>query len=164
VLPSAEKKEAGTLWEGYILYYSLICFYGIINENAAKKTKLTEEDVELLLDGIWNGTKNLITRSKVGQMPRLLLQVIYKEKNYHIGELDKRIKLICDKKEEEIRNIKEVKLDVGELSAILNKNKDKIEKIRYKIDDYLTLLKDGKEIKIFQLLEGINYEEIIFKE
>lgn len=167
VLPSAERREAGTFWEGYILYYSLICFYGIINENAAKETKLTEEDVELLLEGIWNGTKNLITRSKVGQMPRLLLQVIYKEENYHIGELDKRIKLIIsdkNKKEEEIRNIREVKLDVSELSKVLDKNRDKIEKIRYKIDENLILVKEGQEIKICELVKGINWEEINFKE
>lgn len=96
ILPSGEKKGAGTFWESYILNYSLICFYGIINENAAKETNLMEEDIDFLLEGIWNGTKNLITRSKIGQNPRLLLQVIYKEKNYHIGELDKRIKLISN--------------------------------------------------------------------
>lgn len=163
VLPSAEKKGAGTFWESYILPYSLICFYGIINENAAEETGLTEEDVILLLDGIWNGTKNLITRSKIGQIPRLLLQVVYKEKNYHIGELDKRIKLITDKPDEEIRNIREVKLDLTELMKVLEKNKDKIEKIRYKKDDYLEVIKDRTTIQINHLVSGIKYEELNFE-
>ncbi len=162
VMPSAEKKSAGTFWEGYILPYSLIAFYGIINENAAKDTGLTEKDVELLLDGIWNGTKNLITRSKVGQIPRLLLQVIYKEKNYHIGELDHRVKIISDKRDEEIRRIEDVKLDVTELASVLEENKGKIEKIRYKKDKYLQLIKDGNPIEIENMVPGINYEEMNF--
>jgi len=44
--------------------YSIIAFHGIINENAAKRTGLTDEDVDLLDDAMWNGTKNLITARK----------------------------------------------------------------------------------------------------
>lgn len=124
-----------TFREEDILPYSLICFYGIINENAAKHTKLTEEDVNLLLDGLWNGTKNLISRSKAGQMPRLLLKVNYKESNYHIGDLDKRIKLRSEKNDVEIRDISDVVLDGSELIETLNKNKDKIESIDIRGDE-----------------------------
>jgi len=124
-----------TFREEDILPYSLICFYGIINENAAKHTKLTEEDVGLLLDGLWNGTKNLISRSKAGQMPRLLLKVNYKESNYHIGDLDKRIKLRSEKNDVEIRDISDVVLDASELIETLNRNKDKIESIDIKYDE-----------------------------
>lgn len=162
VLPSAEKKGAGTFWEAYILPYSLIAFYGIINENAAKDTGLTNDDVDLLFDGIWNGTKNLITRSKVGQIPRLLIQVIYKEKNFHIGEPDHRIKLISDKRNEEIRRIEELKLDVTQLIDVLEQNKDKIEKIRYAKDKYLGLIKDGNPIEIDRLVSGIPFEPFSF--
>jgi CRISPR-associated protein Csh2 len=162
VLPSAEKKGAGTFWEGYILPYSLIAFYGIVNENASKDTKLNEEDVKLLLDGIWNGTKNLITRSKVGQIPRLLLQVIFKEKNYHIGELDHRIKLITDKRDEEIRNVSEVQMDVTGLVEVLAKNKDKIAKIYFAKDKYLRLIKDGQSIEIDKSVTGITFEPLNF--
>lgn len=162
VMPSAEKRGAGTFWEAYVLPYSLIAFYGIINENAAQTTALTESDVELLLDGMWNGTKNLITRSKIGQIPRLLLQVIYKERNYHIGELDHRVKIISDKRDEEIRRIEELKLDVTELSKVLDKNKEKIEKIRYAKDSYLGLTKEGKPTEIDKLSPGITFESLSF--
>lgn len=160
----ASEKEAGqkTFREEYILPYSLICFYGIINENAASCTGLTTDDVEKLLDGIWNGTKNLITRSKVGQIPRLLLQVVYKEKNFHIGELDHRIKLVSDKRDEEIRTISEVKLDVTQLANELEQNKNKIEKIRYAKDKYLTLIKDGNLIEVNNLVQNVTYEELTF--
>jgi CRISPR-associated protein Csh2 len=162
VMPSAEKKGAGTFTEAYILPYSLIAFYGVVNENAAKDTKLTGKDVELLLESLWNGTKNLISRSKVGQMPRLLLQVVYKEKNYHIGELDHRIKLITDKEGEEIRRIEEVKLDVTELAEVLEENKEKIEKICYAKDKYFELLKDRISVEVDELVSGVTFEPLSF--
>lgn len=127
-------KTQKTFREEYILPYSLICFYGVINENAAKYTQLTEEDVEKLLEGIWNGTKNLISRSKVGQQPRLLFRVIYKEFNYHIGELDKLISFSFDKNDEEIRDISEGVLDVTSLLTALEKNKEKIKGIEVAVD------------------------------
>jgi len=91
--------------------------------------------------------------------------VIYKEKNYHIGELDHRIKLIKNnpnQRDEEIRRIEEVKLDVTELADVLEKNKDKVEKIRYKKDKYLEIIKNGKIIEINEIIDGITFEEINF--
>jgi len=136
-----------TFREEYILPYSLISFYGIVNENAANDTGLTEDDVSLLLDGIWNGTKNLITRSKIGQTPRFLLRVIYKENNYHIGDLDKKIKLVPDKDEIEIRDISEVKLDITSLINIFSINKEKIDRIEYEVNEDVVFLVNSTEIK-----------------
>lgn len=136
VMPSKENVTRGTFIETQILPYSLISFYGIINENAAKSTGLTESDVDLLMNGIWNGTKNIITRSKIGQMPRLLIRVIYKEDNFHIGDLDKKMKLILDEdiEEKSLRSISEIKLDISELIKTINSNKDKIGRIEFKAD------------------------------
>lgn len=143
----ASKKgaEQKTFREEDFLPYSLICFYGIINENAAKETKLTEDDVGLLLDGVWNGTKNLISRSKAGQVPRLLLKVNYSENNYHIGDLNNMLKLSLDVPEDEIRDISQVKLDVTELVDTLGKNKDTIRDIDYRIDDRVKILYSTEE-------------------
>jgi CRISPR-associated protein Csh2 len=146
VMPSSEGKKQGTMTQVYVLPYSLIAFYGIVNENAGKFTNLKSEDIDLLMEGIWNGTKNLITRSKVGQMPRLLVEVVYKEKNYHIGDLDKKIKLVSDN-ELAIRDLKDYKLDFKELLDTLKANKDRIEKIRYKADEKIDFSLDGVGIK-----------------
>lgn len=165
VMPSGAGKEQGTFTEKYILPYSLIAFYGIVNENLAKvqEIPLTEEDVNLMLEGIWYGTKNLISGSKFGQMPRLLIQVVYKpDSSFYIGELDKRIKLISEMEDEKIRDISQVKIDISELSKVLEENKDKIEKIRYKVDERLTLVKDGKETSLSQALTGFKLEELNF--
>lgn len=156
VLPSAGERQQGTFWETYLLPYSLICFYGIINENAAKETRLTEEDVELLLEAIYYGTNNLITRSKPSQQSRLLLQIVYKQNNFHIGDLDKKIKLnLKVEKDEYIRSYKDYELDLTELYDTLINNKDKIEKIRYIINPNLIYKPYIDELK-----NNINLEEL----
>lgn len=133
-----------TFREEYVLPYSLIAFYGIVNEEAAKTTRLTEEDIDTLLEAMWNGTKSLISRSKVGQVPRLLLNVVYKEKHFHIGELDKYLSLKTDKNDEELRDVSEFIIDVDRLLEVLNKNKNKIERIDLTLDDRIQLSTDIK--------------------
>ena len=164
VMPSKEAKGQGTFTEEYILPYSLINFYGIINENAAKETQLTDEDVELLLDAIWNGTKNLISRSKAGQVPRALLKVNYKEDNYHIGDLNNRdmVSLISDLRDEEIRDITQVKLDMTGLVKVLKSNKEKIAGIDYKADDRLIFVCNGVEKSLTDCLSdtGISLNQL----
>ncbi|MFQ3573537.1 MAG: type I-B CRISPR-associated protein Cas7/Csh2 [Thermodesulfovibrionales bacterium] len=164
VMPSAAERRQGTFTERYILPYSLIAFYGIVNENAAANQgiKLKEEDISLMLEGIWNGTKNLISGSKFGQMPRLLMQVIYKGENFYIGELDKRISLKTDKNPESIRDISEGKIDITKLVEILNSYKDKIEKIRLKVDDRVTFIKDGTDVVLRSALSAFTIEELTF--
>lgn len=164
VMPSGKGKEQGTFTEKYILPYSLIAFYGIVNENAAQNQNipLTEEDIKLLLEGIWNGTKNLISASKVGQMPRFLLQVVQKEQNFHIGELDKRIKFVFDKNDKELRAITDGKVDITELVLVLTQNKDKIEKIYYKADEHLSFVLSGKETSIEEALKELKPQILSF--
>jgi len=147
---AGKDKRQKTFREEDILPYSLISFYGIVNENAAQHTQLTEDDISLLLEGMWNGTKNLISRSKVGQMPRLLLKVNYKEENYHLGDLDKLIKIkdIENIQEEKIRDIGEIELDASELVEILNSNKEKIGSINFKINDRVKINLEGLDTTI----------------
>lgn len=150
-------KQQKTFREEWIVHYSFIVFYGIINQNAAKETKLTEQDVELLLEGMWEGLKeSSLTRSKLGHVPRLLLQIVYKEgENFYIGELDKRIKLKSAKKDEEIRGVSDFTLDITDLINDIKKHKNKIEKVRFKIDDRLQLEYNGEATKLEEALKQI---------
>jgi CRISPR-associated protein Csh2 len=137
-----------TFREEYILPYSLIAFYGVINENAAKETELTDDDVKALTEGMWNGTKNLISRSKAGHEPRLLLKINYNEGNYHIGDLDKLVEIQSDKRDEEIRDISEITLNTGALVEKLKEAQETIASIEYKISDRVNtkLIDDLKNI------------------
>lgn len=148
VYPSDKGKDQGTFTEMYVLPYSLIGFYGIINENAAKHTKLTKNDIDLLIDALWNGTKNLISRSKVGQMPRLLLKVNYSEQNYHIGDLNALLELKSNLRDEEIRDIADYTIDAINFLAALYANKDKIADIDLIFDDRLTFNRDTEQIDL----------------
>ena len=157
---SGEGREQKTFREEYILPYSLIGFYGIINENAAESTNLSDEDVQLLLDGIWNGTKNLISRSKFGQMPRMLLQIEYNEDNFFIGDLNNKISITHNYDDDKkLRKINELEIDLSNLIDSLVENKDKIKQINYKIDDEVRFKGD---ISIEELLNDFEISKINF--
>jgi CRISPR-associated protein Csh2 len=145
---SKEGSKQATFREEDFLAYSLISFYGIINENAAKHTHLTEEDLKLLMEGIWNGTKSLISRSKAGQVPRLLLKVNYSKENYHIGDLDKMMKLVTNIPPENIRDTVDFQLDVSELIKKLVAEKGSIKDIEICADDRIRFSKDGATFPI----------------
>lgn len=151
---SQDGKKQKTYREEYVLPYSFISFYGIINDKAAEHTNLTEEDINLLLEGMWEGTKNLITRSKFGQMPRLLMKINYNKEGFFIGDVNKYIKLVTDLRDEKIRDVEDFVLDVTNLKNILNKYNDKIESVEYIVDDRLKLKCDDGELKIKDLLNN----------
>jgi CRISPR-associated protein Csh2 len=165
VMPSGQEKKQGTFTERYILPYSLIAFYGIVNENAAKMQNipLTNNDIDLMMEGIWNGTKNLISGTKFGQMPRLLMQVIYKEnQNFFIGELDKYISIQSDLQDEALRDISDLKIDITKLVNVLKNHKDKIESIKYKVDERVNFVLDGKDITLSEALKDLLLKEFVF--
>lgn len=146
----ASKKDATkkTFREEYVLPYSLIGFYGIVNEHAAKHTKLMTQDVADLKKAMWNGTKGLISRSKFGQMPRLLLTITYKEPNFFIGELDNRIALKAECIDSKIRKPEDYAMDLTELVEKIEANQDKIERIGYVSDSKMTYIVKGRPVKL----------------
>ncbi|MDI6618630.1 MAG: type I-B CRISPR-associated protein Cas7/Csh2 [Clostridiales bacterium] len=164
VMPSKVGNNQGTFTEKYILPYSLIAFYGIINENAAKNQDipLTDDDINLMLEAMWNGTKNLMSNSKMGHTPRILLQVIYRENNYQMGELDKRIKFIHNMEDEKIRDIRDGRIDITELVKGLNANKDKIDGIRYSVDDRAIFSINNSVCKLEDALRDFQLEKLEF--
>lgn len=135
-----EGAEQKTFREEYNITYGLIGFHGIINENAAKHTKLTDSDVNLLIEGTWNGTKDLISRSKKGHMPRLLIKVNY-QPGYYIGDLLETLELTTenDKELDQIQDVSEYTLKTEKLNEVLQKHQDKILSVEVKIDDRLQL-------------------------
>lgn len=130
---SDDKKENKSLRTEYILKYAMLATYGIIDNYNAIKTNFTEEDANKILKSLWNGTKNLISRSKMGQMPRFMLIVTYKDDTF-AGDLNNSLKIVCDKDDREIRNLDEFKIDFSQLKAKLARYADKIEKIEYVSD------------------------------
>jgi len=144
---SGDKKSQSTFRTEYKVPYAIIGFNGIINEKAAQYSEMTEDDKALLLEGIWDGTKNLISRSKFGQTPLLLMTINYKEP-FYIGGLRQRVKLDTgDINELQIRNPEDYKLDVTDLIDVLKANNEKIESIDFKADSRLKLVYKNETIE-----------------
>ncbi len=135
-----EESIQKTFREEYNITYGLIAFHGVINEQAAKYVRTTQEDIALLMEGIWDGTKSLLTRSKKGHMPRLLIKIDYKS-GFFIGDLAERLKLIpIDGKREDIyEDIEDFTIDTSKLVAALDKYSDRIESITVVQDDRISL-------------------------
>lgn len=144
---SAEEKGRSTFRTEFKIPYGLIGFNGIINEKAAQYTQMTQEDKALLLDGIWNGTKNLISRSKFGQAPLLLLVVDYKEP-FYIGGLRQRIRLVSEKNELQIRGLTDYALDISQITRVLKETAAKIENVSVQIDPRLKLMDGDKSLNL----------------
>lgn len=151
---SGQGKEQRTFREEYVVPYSLVAFYGIVNQKAAETTKLTARDVEKLFEATWYGTKNLITRSKMGQRPLLLLLAEYASQhaNSYIGRLDRFVDVVRGKngnvllpangrevRDEELRDLAQLQLDLSKLQEAFSKRRSKISKIRFAWDERLQL-------------------------
>lgn len=128
---SGQGAQQKTFREEYVLPYALIAFYGIVNQQAAVATGMTVADAEALYEGIWYGTKNLITRSKIGQRPLLMLLVEYSDPKAYIGRLDRYLRITG---KTDFRDISEVKLGLSELAKALEKRRSAIQRIRFAHD------------------------------
>ena len=124
--------------------YGLFAMYGTINSLNAAKSNASEEDVADMLDSMWQGTKLLNTRSKVGQKPRMLIRVIYKD-TYMIGLLDELVN-IDNENSQQLRTFSECELNFSALLRSLKNMSQKIEKVVVFYDDsakkYLDNFKD----------------------
>lgn len=111
---SANQKSFAERW---LLPYALIAAYGVVNETAARTTRLSETDLHLMLKALWHGTAALNTHSKLGHDPLLLVVAEY-QPGYRLGALPQRIGL-TDKVGEDtaLRSTRDFKLEVGELLA-----------------------------------------------
>ncbi len=128
-----KQKQQATFREEDILNYAIFATYGVIDNYNAKKTLFSQEDADKIIDALWFGTKNLITRSKMGQIPRFMLIITYKDDTF-VGDLNNSINLIAKKEEEAIRNINDYEIDFTRLKKKLERYKDSIEKIEYLVD------------------------------
>lgn len=149
----------------YIIPFALIGLYGIANQNAARITGATDEDLEELKKALWDGTINLITRSKVGHVPQLLLEIVY-DNGFQgaIGSLDEKV---CMKRatdagnftrDEEfaIRSVRDCKLDVSLLMERIISLKDRIARINIRKDPDLILI--GVEALKKELVDKVTEE------
>lgn len=144
-------EEYGTIGKDWRVYYSFIAFYGIISSKRAEKTGLSLNDIKTLDNALIEAIPSeATTRSKLGQTPRLLMRVEYKEGAY-IGDLRRYISLKAKNgfNLESIRDINEFELNIDELYKIFESNSERINSIYLWIHPELSIaedkLKESKE-------------------
>ena len=130
--------------ERWILPYALIGAYGVINETAAQNTTLTDGDIDLLLQGLWNGTNSLNTHSKMGHQSLLLVRIQY-QAGYRIGGLPERVRLQTDKEETSIRRASDFTVDITKLCGAIQDAGEKVVRVDYLHDNRLELTADNRE-------------------
>ena len=142
-----DESEQRSFRNEYIVPFVLLGVYGIANQHASVETGATDADVDKIADGLWTGTVNLITRSKIGHVPRLLLEVIYQEGFAGAaGSLDEKVNLLAPDgqtfnadEELALRSPKDFIVDISEVSNKLVSLKKHIEAIKVWLDDELTV-------------------------
>jgi len=145
--------------------YGIFPFWGLVDNNNAEATNLSERDVERLDTLCWRALKNQTTsRSKLGQEPRLYLRVEYEEGNYHIGGLHETLGLGTDSAGS-LRSVSDVTVDATELVDSLGEAADRIETLHLVGDDRLSVAVDGEtmngsEFSSYLASEGHDVHEI----
>ncbi|MCL9818358.1 type I-B CRISPR-associated protein Cas7/Csh2 [Natronocalculus amylovorans] len=152
-----EKKVGGFNLDDHRIKYGIFPFHGLVDEHGAKDTGLTHTDVERLDTLCWRALKNqTISRSKVGQEPRLYVRVEYNQPGYHIGDLQNGLKLdrelASDRNEsmsdDAIRNVTDICLDVTGLVDRIANAADRIETVHIVGSDYLSVSYDGEQVGV----------------
>jgi CRISPR-associated protein Csh2 len=134
IFASGQDKTQGTFTTYFGLRYGLIGFSGVANEHSAKVSKMSDEDYEYLLKALWHGIRVCgNTRTKVGQIPHLLIDIKYKAgEEFQFGRLHDYVKIVAanDKDEKEWASPEDYRLDLSLLNDRLEKQKGRITMVR----------------------------------
>lgn len=135
IFGSDEEKSQGTFTTYYGLRYALMAFHGIANEHSAKLSRMTEADYALMLDAMWKGVRSMgNTRTKRGQVPRLLVSVTYRPGvEFQFGNLMDYLSLRSsnERPEKEWASTADYKMDLGLLVQRLGERADKVASVGY---------------------------------
>lgn len=131
---SDETKSQGTFTTFFGLRYALIGFSGIANEHSAKLSRLTDEDYESFLRALWHGVRSAgNTRTKVGQIPHLLINIDYKTgEEFQFGRLHDYVELVAkgNKSEKAWASCRDFEVDITLLTERILQQTNRIAKVR----------------------------------
>jgi CRISPR-associated protein Csh2 len=143
-----DKAQGGFGLDDHRIKYGVFPFHGIIDEHGAADTDLSPEDVERLDTLCWRSMKNqTLSRSKLGQEPRLYLRVEYDTPGYHLGDLHHGISIDEEASvpDSEMRDVRDVTLDVTDLLNWIGDASTEIDTIHVVGSDRLTITNEGQE-------------------
>lgn len=148
----AEGKTQGTIWTSYIVPFAVFAMPGVINAKNAQLSNMTEEDQELLLKALWQGTQHRQARGRGQQQPLFLMHIEYNDPFFRIGYLEDLIALLPD---EEVwkgsgrrpSSLKDISLDITSLLSTIEQYKDKVARCRIWVNPLLDINGDISDYK-----------------
>jgi len=122
-----ETRMYGNIGKDYRVYYSLIAFYGAVSGERSKVLKLTEYDLKILDNFLWDALLNeTITRSKIGQRPIAYLRIEYKNSSFLLGDLRRFLDV---KFNDPVRTEKDIEVNYSRFINEIKTNKDLIKSV-----------------------------------
>lgn len=145
VMPSDEDRTQGTIWSTYILPFAVFAMPGVVNATLAGQTGFTSEDLDLLLEALWNGTSVRQARGRGIQKPVLLVVVESSDPFSRIGFLEERVAIEPDREkwlsDTPPTQLSDVTIDVTLLEAVLKQEQERgrVARVRYWVGDGLRM-------------------------
>lgn len=124
-IASTMNDDNGTFGKDYRVHYSLLAFNGSINRYAAQTSGLTDEDVALFRQALWDSIPTLPTRSKLNQYPKLYVEVVYKDgvANGQLGDLRGYVQTTAKTDDEKaVRRLDDLTVDLSALARAIAEN------------------------------------------
>jgi CRISPR-associated protein Csh2 len=128
-ITSMMSDDNSTFGKTHQIYYGLIAHYGTINKFSAKKTGMTEEDLEIFRKALVQSMMNNQTSSKKGQVPLSYIEICYKDDfDGYLGDLRRFIQVDYDEKKP-IRSMEDLSFDFVPFEKTVTEIEKDIEKI-----------------------------------
>ena len=169
VIATQEDKEQGGFGlDDHRIKYGIFPFHGIVDEHGAEDTNLSSADVERLDTLCWRSLKNqTLSRSKIGQEPRIYARVEYETPGYHLGDLHHGFSIDEDASEpdSEMRDVRDVTLDVTNFVEWVRDAGGDIQTVHLVGSERLAIKYDGEEATAADLpsileAQGVSVHEI----
>lgn len=169
VIATQEDKEQGGFGlDDHRIKYGIFPFHGIVDEHGAEDTNLSSADVERLDTLCWRSLKNqTLSRSKIGQEPRIYIRVEYETPGYHLGDLHHGFSIDEDASapDSEMRDVRDVTLDVTDFVEWVSGAADDIRTVHLAGSERLAIQYDGEEATAADLpsildAQGVSVHEI----
>ena len=135
VMKSSEEKTQGAIATSSQVPYAVISAIGYVNPKTAEFNGTRTEDIDLMLEALWNQVNLINTRSKAGQTSRVLFKLNYADPISKISDVESLIDL--DGSKDNYRNFREVEphLNFDRMLSALERNENKVDSLEYRLDD-----------------------------
>lgn len=133
VFKSDVSKQRGAIGTTSVVPYSVMQVHGWVNPFSASKTNLTDGDLSLMFETLWDSVNNANTRSKSNQSSLLLLNIVYADPRDKLYRVDEYIDIEPKdgKRQEQLRGASDYKFDFSRLHEAVQS--DKVKEVQYHV-------------------------------